>query len=382
MIVDYLRSLKTKLWGSPYKEDKTISTLTVGSDRIVSLIGNFEAKTDDADHFSPVRSGPTISIEGIGVSFSRGLDFEKNSTSDKRVVIHKIHDAICQARRMAGRRKTTPDGVSLYTSVCGSAKPPRKPDSLNKAVQKSCSATEENRTYINQMMDYSLAEKITRYVQSLRAEVKDVVFEPYGIGKAILTPEEKSKGTAIIDMGKMFTDLAIYKQGYIRYANSIPRAGEAIDLAIGELFDIDLWEAECVKEEIGTLNTFPIDIDKDISPIQIHSGTNKEPEAIDPQMAARIIRSELENLLDRVFTDLGHNGPLPETVVLTGNASLFKGLVTLVEDNYGVPARKVGKPPGFSGLAHVLNEPRYHCSFGLLRYGWECEQEYLEAITD
>lgn len=379
--VDYLKNLTRKLWGvskrGEQREDP-ISTLAVGSARFVSLIGYPKTEKGNSDRDSPVRSRPPINIEGMGIGFPHGLDGNDEVLADKNRVTCTIRHAISQARRMADRNKTAPHGVSLYLSVCGSAKPPRQLGPLNEIFQGSASAAEENQVYLNRLMDYSLAGQIINCIHSLGAEVKDVVFELYGVGKAILTFEEKAEGVAVIDMGKRFTDLAIYRQGYITYANSIPHAGDDINRAISRYINIDLWEAEVIKQQVGTLNLLPTHNEKEISPIQVQSGTYKDHEEIDPAKAARIIRLEVENILDTVFADLGQNDPHSsplQTVVLTGNSSLIDGLVPLIRNRYGMLARREGVPPGFSGLAHLLDEPRYHSSFGLLRYGVEYDQE-------
>ena len=367
MSLDCLRTLKRKTWGCYTRRENFISTLALGSSQFFSLLGRPETKKDESDHTSSSSKKTTISIEGIGVDFPHGLNSEDNSIPDKGRVTRSIDHAISQARKMAGRKKTAPDGVSLFLSVHGSALTPRRLEPLNTGSQGLLSTSEENQIYVNQLMDNSITEEIIHCIRSLGAEIKDVVFEPFGVGKAILTPEEEASQVAIIDIGKRFTDLTMFNQGNINYFNSIQRAGKDIDRAIGKFFEIELWEAEYLKQEVGTLNI----ISTDIELIKVHSRNDKYPETINPATVARIIRSEVKSILDIIFTNLVQNRTLPERVVLTGNSSLLEDLITFVEDHYGVQARREGVPSGFSGLAYLLDEPRYHSSFGLLRYGLE-----------
>ena len=65
----------------------------------------------------------------------------------------------------------------------------------------------------------SAAQNIYRCVQRVGLEVSDMVLEPLASSYAVLDDEEKEVGIALIDVGGGTTDLAVFEERTIRYAD-------------------------------------------------------------------------------------------------------------------------------------------------------------------
>ena len=82
-------------------------------------------------------------------------------------------------------------------------------------------------------------------------EIEGFVLAPVAAAKAVLSKRQKELGVLCLDIGAGTTDLAVFEDGNLIYANIIPIGGANItsDLAIGLRVDIDV--AEQVKREYG-----------------------------------------------------------------------------------------------------------------------------------
>jgi cell division protein FtsA len=82
-------------------------------------------------------------------------------------------------------------------------------------------------------------------------EVSDVVFEPLASAHAVLTEEERESGAIIIDIGGGTTDVALFKDGSLRYAAVIGLGGNHFtnDIAVG--LRISVRDAEDLKKTSG-----------------------------------------------------------------------------------------------------------------------------------
>ena len=378
-IEELLDNFAHKLFGGRRgrEGESAISSLAVGCERLISLVGTSEnrlCKTKDATGITKGTSEePLVNIEGIGTSFPRGLNCKENTVTDKKEFSRSIGRAISQARRMADRKGYTPKGVSLYLSVCGSVTSPERAVGLRDDLPPFTSVIEENQYYTSRLMDSALAEEIVQPVTSLGADVEEVVFEPFATGKALLTEEEKIEGVVLVDIGKAFTDVALYKDGHIACASSIPHAGRDISEALMKSFGLEFYEAEVIKGAITTLD--PIENEGGNKPLIRGENAILEANDIAPKKVVEIVRAEISAIFDSVFLDLDERGlDQCSKMVLSGNSSLLKGIESFVGDHYGFLARRGDKLPCFSGLGKLLEEPQYHSSLGLLKYGLESDK--------
>lgn len=138
----------------------------------------------------------------------------------------------------------------------------------------------------------------------------------------ILTDEEKQQGCLLLDMGAQLTTLAIYSEGKLATLKVIPFGGNSVtnDIASNNL---RLEEAEMLKTSWSDASR--------------PKNNGKEAQTQIPAMPQDelniIVSSRLEELaanIERQIVKAGFKGKLTGGCVLTGGASLQRGLTTLL----------------------------------------------------
>ena len=95
------------------------------------------------------------------------------------------------------------------------------------------------------------AQNLIKGVNRAGLDVVDIVLQPLASSEAVLSPEEKELGVAMVDFGGGTTDLAIFLDGSVRHTAVLPLGGQNLtkDLAIGLLTSQS--EAEKIKLQYG-----------------------------------------------------------------------------------------------------------------------------------
>ncbi len=95
---------------------------------------------------------------------------------------------------------------------------------------------------------------IRKGVLDIGVEIMDTYPNIIAIGEAMLSRRQKELGVVAVDIGASATNIAIYEEGALIYANVIPIGGEHVtsDLALGLRISIDT--AEQLKLEYSDLN--------------------------------------------------------------------------------------------------------------------------------
>jgi cell division protein FtsA len=197
--------------------------------------------------------------------------------------------------------------------------------------------------------------------------VKDIVLEQLASASAVLTPDEKQLGVAVLDIGGGTSDLAIYQHGSIRHTFVLPVAGNHFthDLAVG--LRTSLANAEEIKKMYGCADQIECEFDACIEVDLIH-GNQKQ--IVRMQDILNILRPRAFELLTLVHNDITSRKleHLMNTgLVLTGGGSLLKGMKELAERIYKLPVR-IGIPQQAYGLPQSLLTPQFATGYGLLAY--------------
>ncbi len=208
-------------------------------------------------------------------------------------------------------------------------------------------------------------------------EVAEVVFNPLASAHAVLTKEEKSAGTILIDLGGGTTDIVLFKDGGLRYASAIGVGGNHFtnDLAVG--LHVTMNEAEKLKKEVGAAYE---DIVPSSEEIQITQAGGQR-RTLPRKYLAEILQPRCEEMLDLLKGEIkkcGGYGNAICGVVLIGGASLLTGFGEMAEVVLGLPVR-TGAPGHVKGLAVVSEGPAYAAGVGLATYGQEPEPGKAEA---
>jgi cell division protein FtsA len=211
----------------------------------------------------------------------------------------------------------------------------------------------------------SAAQNIVKCVRRCGLEVNDLVLQPLASSMAVLTPDEKELGVALVDMGGGTTDIAVFTGGAIRHTAVIPIAGDQVSNDIAMALRTPILDAEEIKLRHGVAKEVLADANEKI---EIPGLGDRAPRMLSRQTLAAVIEprvQELFALVQKVVRDSGYEELISSGVVLTGGSSLLPGIGELAEDVFLKPAR-IGWPTYDGALADVARNPRFATVMGLL----------------
>jgi cell division protein FtsA len=198
-------------------------------------------------------------------------------------------------------------------------------------------------------------------------EVSDIVFEPLASAHAALTDEEKQSGSILVDLGGGTTDIALFKDGSLRYASVIGVGGNHFtnDIAVG--LRITMGEAEKVKKTAGAAYAHYVSDTEEIQVTQAGGQIRTLPR----KYAVEILQPRCEEILELIKAEIGKcsgHGTALCGVIVTGGASQLSGFEKMAESVLGLPVRS-GWPGHLKGLRKEMKSPVYSTGVGLATYG-------------
>ncbi|HRN78321.1 MAG TPA: cell division protein FtsA [Candidatus Dependentiae bacterium] len=210
-------------------------------------------------------------------------------------------------------------------------------------------------------------QNLVKCCQAAGIQVNDIVLEPLASAEAVLSPDEKELGVAVLDIGGGTSDLAIYQQSSIRHTMVLPVAGNHFtnDLAIG--LRTTIADAERVKVLHGTAYKKGLKQD-DLVEVEMVQGGKKH--IIQLTDLAKILEPRARELLSIVHEEVisKHLQSFMATgLVITGGGSLLHGMQEVAQEIFGVPVR-IGNPRIEFDLPQSLHNPMYATGYGLLLY--------------
>lgn len=212
------------------------------------------------------------------------------------------------------------------------------------------------------------AQNIIKCANRAGLDVDDIVLEQLGSSEAVLSPEEKELGVAIIDIGGGTTDLVIFSSGSIKHTAVFSLAGSHItnDISMGLRTPVE--EAEKIKIRYGcSLGSL---VRKDET-IEVPSVGGRKPRVLSRQTLAEVIEPRVDEILTLVQNEVvrtGYSNLIASGVILTGGSTIMEGMPELAEQIFNLPVRR-GTPIGIGGLVDLVNSPMYATGVGLVLYG-------------
>jgi len=210
---------------------------------------------------------------------------------------------------------------------------------------------------------------MVKVVRSVQLDVEDVAFSGLCAALAVLAPEEKEGGVAVIDLGGGTTNYVIYANSAIALAGAFGVGGDHITNDIARGLRLSVAESERLKEDHGSAI---LDLGARNQKVSIPSEQGQPEKAVKLSDLHTIIYLRMEETFDLIKVQLQKNDLLHALgggIVLTGGGAHLKNVVKLAEKVFGLPCR-VGKPRNFAGLAAVTEAPEYAAPLGMVRYGF------------
>lgn len=211
------------------------------------------------------------------------------------------------------------------------------------------------------------AQNIVKCANKCGLTVEDIVLEQLASAEAILTPDEKELGVALIDIGGGTTDIVLFAQGAIQHTSVIALGGQHFtnDIAVG--VRTPTVEAEKIKCEYGCAAR---ELAND-AVIDVPSVGGRSARKISKHLLSEIIEPRAEELFSLAKREIDRSGfshLLGSGIVITGGSSMLEGMSDVAEKVFDLPVR-LGVPQNIGGLVDVVSSPRYATSVGLVQYG-------------
>ncbi|MGH2379518.1 MAG: cell division protein FtsA, partial [Candidatus Limnocylindria bacterium] len=185
-------------------------------------------------------------------------------------------------------------------------------------------------------------QNLSKCVQKAGVEIDELVLTPLATGDAVLSDEDRELGVALVDVGGDTTDVAIFQDGSVSHAATIPIGGRSVTSDLGIVLRVAPDSAEGIKIRYAT--ALPLEVDPD-EVVQVTSIGEDLPHGVTRRHVAEIAQSRVRELFDLVAAEVdaaGATNRLQAGLVLTGGGSLLQGMPRAARDQLGMAARVTG----------------------------------------
>lgn len=222
----------------------------------------------------------------------------------------------------------------------------------------------------------TLVKNLIQCCETAGIRVRDIVLEPIASAEAVLSPDEREMGVALLDIGGGTSDFAIYQRGVIRHTKIFPIAGNLFTNDLALCLRTTREEAERLKKEFGTTNKA---ISNTTYLVQSIDGiTHHEVTLADIGFILSARTEELLTAIKNDIDDFSISSFAPAGLVITGGGALLFGLTDQASTLLGLPAR-IGTPRAKASFKDELTHPRYATAYGLLLYALKSEADLLKT---
>ena len=213
------------------------------------------------------------------------------------------------------------------------------------------------------------AQNIIRSCKRAELNVSNVVLESLASSKAVLSPEEREIGVALVDIGGGTTDVAVFSKDSIKHTAVLALGGHNLTNDIAYGLRTPMQSAENIKIQYGCALA---DLITDEEILEVPSVGGRESRTMSKRVLAEICEPRCEEILALVDQELiksGFKNMIAAGIVLTGGTCLIDGMQELAEQIFDLPVR-IGVPgEGLGGLKEEVMSPKYATAVGLLLHG-------------
>ena len=196
----------------------------------------------------------------------------------------------------------------------------------------------------------SATHNIVACVNRAGVTVADMAIEQLAASEAVLTPDEKELGVALVDIGGGTAELAIFERGSLWHTGVVAVGGDHFtnDIAVGLRTPIP--DAEKVKRKNGCALSSMVDED---DTIEVASVGGRKPRLMPRRILSEILQPRAEEIFHLVWDEIrraGYEKSLNSGIVLTGGGSILEGMPEIAEQIFDLPIRR-GCPAGIERRA-------------------------------
>jgi len=210
-------------------------------------------------------------------------------------------------------------------------------------------------------------QSVVSAVHKAHLAVEETVYEPLAAAYAAVRREERSRGVAVVDIGRHSTDLVVYDGDALVHSRSLPICGDHFTKDVVWGFAISYEDAEELKRQYGCAI---LGLTGDNSLIEVPSPDGRQGREAPRRKLIEILEARAEELFLYVEAELKYarmERSLLEGVVLTGGGALLGGMCDMAERVLNCPASK-GLTQGVQDLPERCDNPAWTPVAGLAMY--------------
>jgi len=212
-------------------------------------------------------------------------------------------------------------------------------------------------------------QNIRKCVEKAGYHVGEFVLEPLAASLAVLSPDERDLGCALVELGGGSTSVSIFHEGKIRHFGSLMFAGSHVTNDIVHGLQVTQQDAERIKHRFGAAYEPIVGNDESFD---LPGTPGQGLRVASRRVLAHIIHMRLQEVLELALGEVsraGYHQHLPAGVILTGGGSQLPGIVELAREVFALPVRLGAPGQGLAGLVDSVESPRMAVPAGLVLYG-------------
>jgi cell division protein FtsA len=228
----------------------------------------------------------------------------------------------------------------------------------------------------------SLLDNITLAVKRAGLTPNELVYSPLAAGQALLSSNEREKGTLFIEIGAASTKISFYQYGAPYFDAVMPIGGATLTGDLAYMLKISAELAETIKIKHGCCYK-PLLEREDYA--YIPGNADRSPESVSEHYICDILAARMTDIYTVAYRILSVKGWLErvDALVIGGGGGEMPGSAELAGRIFGRPAR-TGYVTGFENLKEDERSSIYGAVCGLLKreefLTWNEEYEKKEFL--
>lgn len=214
-------------------------------------------------------------------------------------------------------------------------------------------------------------QRLDMALKRLGIKMLGVTSNAIATAEAVLLPDEKEEGVAVVDIGGGMTDVAVYYRNVVRYIATIPMGAMAINRDIRTM-SVPEKHVESLKQKYGSAVA---DLAPEDKLIRVNGRTAREAKDILLRNLATVIEARATDIAEFVLQEIrdsGYAGKLAYGIVLTGGSAKLKDVDELFRRVTGMDVRIASAETGVAEESREkVVDPAYATAVGILLKGAE-----------
>lgn len=217
-------------------------------------------------------------------------------------------------------------------------------------------------------MNFEDFKNINRAFEATEMEVLGYYPKTLMLSEAVLTPAEREEGVMTIDIADDATHLVLWKNGYLVGTSVLPLGGRTLTEKIAAEWEIEVRDAEKVKERYGSLDSSE-GFTEELIPLVERNGKGNHQIRLQSFRESFISDCDgwLEKILQAADDFAQQKKVLYPHYVVTGGGTRLDGFIEFLHKRFSLDAR-IGLTRKVEAPHELLADPSAAAGLGMLRW--------------